>query len=137
MTKIVQWNCKGLKARHEEVQLLMNRHQPSCTCLQEVMLENSKYSLEREYEFSATTPWVRETREGLQLKLKKNNTQETKHKNNHPCANSGGLPDRKGKEESMLYIFTLNRPGDRRIYERSPGADLTPMILNQFSVEIC
>ena len=39
--------------------------------LQEVMLENDKYNLGREYEFYATTPWVGEAREGLQLKLSK------------------------------------------------------------------
>ena len=50
------------------------------------------------------------------------NTQETKYKNNHPGGSSGGLPDRKGKEDSMFYIFTPNRPGDRGKYERSPGA---------------
>ena len=71
ITKIVQWNCKGLKAIHEEVRLLMIKRQPSYICLQEVMLENDKYNLGREYEFYATTPWVRETREGLQLQLRK------------------------------------------------------------------
>ena len=51
MTKIIQWNCKGLRARHEEFQLLMNRYQPSCIFLQDVMLENDKYSLGKEYEY--------------------------------------------------------------------------------------
>ena len=71
MTKIVQRNCKGQRARHEEVQLLMNRHQYSCIYLQVVMLENNKYNLGRKYKFYATTPWVGEAREGLQLQLRK------------------------------------------------------------------
>ena len=29
------------------------------------------------------------------------------------------LPDRKGKEDSMFYIFTPNRPGNSERYERS------------------
>ena len=61
---------------------------------------------------------VREAREGLQLQLR-DNTQETKYKNNHPGGSSGDLPDSKGKEDSMFYISTPNRPGDRRRYEGS------------------
>ena len=48
----------------------------------------------------------------------RDNSQETKHKNNHPGGSSGGLPERKGKKVSMFYIFTFNRPR----YERSPVA---------------
>ena len=47
MSSIIQWNCKGLRARHEEVRLLMNKIQ------QEVMLENIEYEIEIEY---ATIP---------------------------------------------------------------------------------
>ena len=42
---------------------------------------------------------------------------EITHKNNHPGGSSGGLSNRKSKED---------RPGDRGRHERSPGA---PMIL--------
>ena len=52
----------------------------------------------------------------------KDNTQETKYKNNNPGGSSGGLPDRKRKKDSMFYIFTPNRLGDRGRYERTPGA---------------
>ena len=55
MTKRVQWNY-NLRARQEEVRLLRNRHQPSCICLQEVMLENKEYNLGQEYEFHAMIP---------------------------------------------------------------------------------
>ena len=54
MTTIIWWNCKGLRARHEEVRLLMNRFQSSCICLQEVMLENVEFNLVREYGFYET-----------------------------------------------------------------------------------
>ena len=69
MTKIVQWNCKGQRARHEEVRFLMNRHQPSCIVLKKLMLDINKYNLGREYEFYATTPLSGEAREELQLQL--------------------------------------------------------------------
>ena len=52
----------------------------------------------------------------------RDNTQETKYKNNHPDGSSGGLPEKKGKEDSMFYIFTPNRHCDRGRYERFPGA---------------
>ena len=39
MDRKIQWNCKGLRARHEEIQLLMNKVQHNCICLHEVMLE--------------------------------------------------------------------------------------------------
>ena len=56
MSNIIQWNCKGLNARYEEVWLLMNKIYSSCICLQDYMLENAKYKLGRECEFEATTP---------------------------------------------------------------------------------
>ena len=49
MNRIVQWNCKSLRATHKEVLLLMNKFQSSCICLEEVMQENVKYNLETEY----------------------------------------------------------------------------------------
>ena len=41
-------------ARHKEIRLLMIKFQPSCICLQKVMLENVMYNLERKYNFYAT-----------------------------------------------------------------------------------
>ena len=118
MTKIVQWNCKELRARHKEVQLLMNRHQPSCLCLQEVMLENDKYRPRREYKFYATIPSGQRSKGGTAVDINK----EITHKRvNIRTTISEGLPGRKGKEVNMLYIFTPNRPGDGGGNERSPG----------------
>ena len=71
MTRIVQWNCKGLRVRHEEVKLLINRSQPSCICLQEVMLENVKYNLGREYEFYAIFLQGQRSKGGTALAIKK------------------------------------------------------------------
>ena len=56
MGNIIQLNCKGLGARHEEVQVLMNKIQPNCICLKELMLENNEYSIGREYKGFATIP---------------------------------------------------------------------------------
>ena len=44
MNNVLQWNCKGLRARHKEVRLLINKIQPSCICLQEIMLDNPEYN---------------------------------------------------------------------------------------------
>ena len=46
MSSVIQWNWKWLWARSEVVQLLINKI-PSCICSQEVMLENTKYNLEK------------------------------------------------------------------------------------------
>ena len=56
MSSIIQWKYKGPRARHVEVQLLINKIGLSCICLQEVMLENTKYNLGRKCEFYATAP---------------------------------------------------------------------------------
>ena len=63
----MQWYCKGLGARHEEVRLLMNNIKPSYICLEEILCENVKYSLERQCEFYATVPLGQEARTGQQL----------------------------------------------------------------------
>lgn len=36
---IVQWNCRGLRGKHEELQLLINKYAPAIICLQEIMLK--------------------------------------------------------------------------------------------------
>ena len=76
MTKVVQWNSKEFKGRQEEIWLLMNRNQPSCICLQEVILENDKYNLERLYKFYATTPPGRRSKGGTAVAIKKDITQK-------------------------------------------------------------
>ena len=53
--------------RHEDVRLLMNRHQPSCICLQEVMLENNEYNLGQEYKFHETIPLGRRSKGGIAI----------------------------------------------------------------------
>ena len=45
-----------VRARSDEVRLLMIKIQPSYACLQDVMLENTKYNLGRKCEFYATAP---------------------------------------------------------------------------------
>lgn len=37
---IVQWNCRGLKANYDEIQLLLNDHDPAVICLQETYLKD-------------------------------------------------------------------------------------------------
>ena len=38
MSDILQWNCKGLRARSEALKVLMHDHNPGIVCLQETML---------------------------------------------------------------------------------------------------
>ena len=37
MTSVIQWNCRGLRANLDEVQLLINQIKPIALCLQETM----------------------------------------------------------------------------------------------------
>ena len=38
---IIQWNCRGLRANNDELQLLLNDYDPAVVCLQETHLKNS------------------------------------------------------------------------------------------------
>ena len=49
----------------------MNRHHPSCVCLQEVMLENNNYNLGREYEFYAAVPLGLRSKGGTAIAVRK------------------------------------------------------------------
>ena len=40
-SKILQWNCRGLKANFEEMQLLIDSESPVAVCLQETFLKNT------------------------------------------------------------------------------------------------
>ena len=40
-SKILQWNCRGLKANFEEMQLLIDSELPVAVCLQETFLKNT------------------------------------------------------------------------------------------------
>ena len=71
MTRIIQLNCKGLRARLEEVKLLINRLQPSCICPQVVMLEIVKYNLGRGFEFYAISPLGQRSKGGAAIAIKK------------------------------------------------------------------
>lgn len=44
MLDILQWNCKGLRARTEDLKVLMHEFNPGIICLQETMLGNSPYN---------------------------------------------------------------------------------------------
>ena len=37
---IIQWNCRGLRANYDELQLLLNDYDPAVVCLQELTLKN-------------------------------------------------------------------------------------------------
>ena len=44
MTKtIIQWNCRGIKANHEELLLLLKKYNPKIVCLQETFLKDINY----------------------------------------------------------------------------------------------
>ena len=44
MADILQWNCKGLRARSEDLKVLIHDFNPGIICLQETMLGNSLYN---------------------------------------------------------------------------------------------
>ena len=39
--RIIQWNCRGLKANYEETLLLLKDYEPAAHCLQETDLKDS------------------------------------------------------------------------------------------------
>ena len=39
--KIIQWNCRGIKANRSELLLLMTHLQPAIVCLQETFLNTN------------------------------------------------------------------------------------------------
>ena len=44
-SKIIQWNCRGLKANYNEILLLLSEYNPSLMCISETFLkENDKIS---------------------------------------------------------------------------------------------
>ena len=40
-TKIIQWNCRGLKANYDEISLLLQQYSPIALCLQETFLKDT------------------------------------------------------------------------------------------------
>ena len=83
------------------------------------MLENAKYSLGREFKFYATEKQGRDCGCGWEG----DGIQETECSNNHPGGGFGRLPDGRGREDNMFFVFAPSIPGDGGGYERSPGAD--------------
>ena len=41
LNRILQWNCRGLKANYEEALLLLKDYKPAALCLQETHLKDS------------------------------------------------------------------------------------------------
>ena len=41
MAKIIQWNCRGLRANFEELELLIKKYEPVALCLQELQVSDS------------------------------------------------------------------------------------------------
>ena len=46
---IIQWNCRGLRANYDELQLLLNDYDPAVVCLQETYLKESNNITFRNY----------------------------------------------------------------------------------------
>ena len=38
--KIIQWNCRGIRAKYEELFLFLNKYNPKVVCLQETFLKD-------------------------------------------------------------------------------------------------
>ncbi|KAG7166390.1 putative RNA-directed DNA polymerase from transposon BS-like 3, partial [Homarus americanus] len=61
MATIVQWNCRGLLAHWEELQLLLSKVSPICICLQETM----NWSFLSSWQEATVVPFKKTGREGL------------------------------------------------------------------------
>ena len=46
---IIQWNCRGLRANYDELQLLFNDYDPAVVCLQETYLTEPNHVTFRNY----------------------------------------------------------------------------------------
>ena len=46
---IIQWNCQGLRANYDELQLLLNDYDPAIVCLQQTYLKESNIVTFRNY----------------------------------------------------------------------------------------
>ena len=53
---ILQWNCKGLRTRSEDLKILMNNHNPGIVCLQETMLGNVTFNPGLNYDIFSMNP---------------------------------------------------------------------------------
>ena len=53
---ILQWNCRGLRARVEQLKVLMKEHNPGAICLQETMLGNANFNPGLNYDFYSSPP---------------------------------------------------------------------------------
>ena len=43
---IIQWNCRGIRANYEELQLLLEKYNPKVICLQETYIkENNQINI--------------------------------------------------------------------------------------------
>ena len=64
---IIQWNCRGLRANYDELQLLLNDYDPAVVCLQETYLKEPNNVTFRNYnlfntskdKLSSSTVWIR------------------------------------------------------------------------------
>ena len=101
----------------------MNRFQPSCICLQEILLKNVKYNIGREYKLYAIISLGQRSKGGTTVAVKKEiahkilNTRTTLQ----TVSSSGGLNGSEKKKDNMINISPSNRPSDRGRYEKSPG----------------
>ena len=53
---IIQWNCRGLKKKLEEIQLLIKEHNPVAFCIQETMLKDDDSFSIKNYAIYKYTP---------------------------------------------------------------------------------
>ena len=56
MANILQWNCRGLRTRAEELKVLIKDHDPKIICLQETKLGEESYNPGLNYSFYRSPP---------------------------------------------------------------------------------
>ena len=65
MNRILQWNVRGVRSRHQDISVLIKEQNPSCLCLQELKLpNNTKYNIGNHYKSYFKLPNDNETPKG-------------------------------------------------------------------------
>ena len=69
---LIQWNCRGIKSKHEELQLLIAEYNPSLILLQETKLNQDKYILNTKYDVHNFRNMEQPQQGGVAIAVQKN-----------------------------------------------------------------
>ena len=108
-------------ARLEEVQLLINKTQPSCICLLEILLDNPKYNINRKYDLYATILPEQRSKGGEAKAVRKDiSHRRLDIRTTIQASHSSGNPTYGEKQENIM--FSLPSPPKHSKRGRHKGA---------------